>query len=248
MKILFAIISLWFALITLTHGQESLIVTQADGTETEVTTIKSEGKWLLIWHPSVYAELERHFPMAEQLASAGIEVWLPEFLEGRFLPVTSSSMDELPAEDLQSVIQAAIKTGKRVAFMTGDRAAVPAFRVAPLLQDEFKSGLFTGFLMFTPSLYTHIPQPGQKPLYLPELDTVPVPLYLMQPTYSPGYFYAEDNLAYLRSKNIKVEMETIPGMRDGFWMRRETRPQEIERAKTFHLDIKRALHKLGAMQ
>jgi hypothetical protein len=157
-------------------------------------------------------------------------------------------MDELPAEDLQGIIQAAIQTGKTVAFMTSDRAAVPAFRVAPLLQDEFKAGLFIGFLMFTPSLYTHIPQPGQKPQYLPELDTVPVPLYLMQPSYSPGYFYAEENLAYLKSKNIKVEMEMIPGMRDGFWMRRETRPQEIERAKTFHLDIKRALQTLREMQ
>lgn len=159
----------------------------AGGIEVPVSTHAAKGGELLIWLPSGFPTDAHEERLADELAALGIEVWRVNLLEGRFLPLLESSVDEVPDSDVSDIIAAAQRaTGKRVHIAGLARGGLLALRGArDYLARESSGRALGGALLLHPNLYTGPPEPGEEAQYHPAVAGARLPVFLIQPENSP---------------------------------------------------------------
>ena len=106
----------------------------------------ANGERLLLWVASERGRAEPEMRAAQKLAEQGVEVWSLDLVNAYFLPQLSSSMDEVPAQDLADWLRAAQAGGKQVVVYTVARAAVPVLRAAALLDPAQRTRLCDDFV------------------------------------------------------------------------------------------------------
>jgi len=221
-----------------------------DGLEVAVQVFPARGRELVVWLPSEAGQTSTDEQIAVQLAGTGIEVWLADVINARFLPEVRSSLELIPGADVAKVIAAAAASGKRVYLLSAARGAVPALRGARVWQLEHpRDNALAGAILLWPNLYVATPEPGADAEYLPVVGETRLRLYILQPTLSPWYWRLTRLTAELQSAGSTVQTKVLPGVRDRFYYRSdfaaiEGPAREIELAREFPGMVREAVTQL----
>lgn len=194
------------------------------GTEIALRVYPAQGNRLLLWLPSESGMLAAEHKTAAVLAKSGIEVWLPDLHAAYFLPVVPSSMQQIPVADVARVIALAQQRDKAVYLVSGGSGAALALQAAAI-QNKSKNPLH-GAVLFSPNLYTGTPSPGEEAKYLPIASRTRLPIFILQPDYSPWKWRVEELQTRLQQGGSTVKLKSLPGIRDRFYYREDASPTE----------------------
>ncbi len=209
-------------------GAGSLLVSQGDGQpEISVETYPADGDRLVLWLPGEWGISPRQQPTAQALADTGIEVWLPDLHGSYFIPPGRYSLNEVAPATVVRLMDAALRTGKRVYVMAAGRVAGLTLNAIRLWQDEHaRSAPLMGAVLISPNLYRRTPQGGEDAELLPVVKASNTPIYLMQPENAAGYWRVGRIRDALASGGSPVIVHRLSGVSDGFNTRPETRDGE----------------------
>lgn len=191
----------------------------------------ASGERLLLWLASERGQAEPEVRAAQRLAEQGMEVWSLDLLSAYFLPQLSSSMDDVPPQDLADWLRAALAGGKQVTVYAVARAAVPLLRAAALLDPAQRSRMC--MLLMYPNLYT-VAEPLAEPDYLDVGSLSGLRVRVLQPRRSAATPWLPGQLDHLALQGATVGSVILENLREGYWAR-ET-PTEFEIAESQRMD------------
>jgi peroxiredoxin len=228
-------LGLLFLLVTALPATADLLVATEAGDEIPVRIYPAEGSRLIVWLPSEFGITPRRQALAEALARRGIEVWSPDLHSAWFLPVGRYSLNDVDPRAVSAVFAEAIaQTGKQVFLMAEGRTV--ALTLASVREWQLRSddtAALGGLLAFSPRLFVRTPQGGEVAEYLPIAGASNLPIYLLQPEDSSGFWRVGDDTERLGEGGASVFLHRLPGVSDGFHARREF--TEAEAAMTRRL-------------
>jgi len=211
------------------------LVTTDQGDEIPVTIYPADGEQLIVWLPAEFGATPRRSALAEALAQRGIEVWSPDLHGAWFLPVGRYSLNDVDPAAVSAVFADAIaKTRKRVFLMAEGRSVALALAsVRAWQQTTDDTDAMRGLLAFSPRLFVRTPQGGEAAEYLPIAGASNLPIYILQPEDSGGFWRIGDDARRLEEGGARVFVHRLPAVSDGFY----ARPQfsETEAAMTTRL-------------
>jgi thiol-disulfide isomerase/thioredoxin len=217
------------------------------GVDIPLLVAPAQGTRLVLWLPPEDGPAARQLPSARALAKAGVEVWMPDLHAGWFLAPGSYSLADVPPESIATLIDAAAMTGKEVYLLAGGRAgqlalaATRAWQLRPSPQ-----GRLGGVILMYPKLYGRTPQGGEDASFAPIVRATSVPVFLMQPDNSSGWWRIADVAAALGNAGAAVYVQKLAGVSDGFEVRDQTRVGEPEMTARLPAMIANALALLDA--
>ena len=216
-----------------------------DETEVEVTVIPAQGQPVarLLWLPSEYGVLPQEKQLAEVLARQGVESWLPDLFEAWFLPVAPSSLPQIPADALGTLILQARSEGLPLYVVGTDRGALLAVRGWQAAQQQGPLR-HSALLLINPNLYVATPRPGQSARYWPETERLNAPVYLFQAELSPWRWRLKTLVEKLAKGGSDVFVHLLKQVRDRFYFRPDALPVEKKAAERFPQQIQRAMVRL----
>ncbi|HID49564.1 MAG TPA: TlpA family protein disulfide reductase, partial [Chromatiales bacterium] len=201
-------------------------------TELSVDVYAAEGNTLILWLPPETGFQSAQRNTAEALAAAGVEVWLVDLFESRFLPTVASSLDRIPPSDVSAVIGQARNSGKRVFLLTSGRGVRPLLRGAHHWQRNHpETPGIHGVLLVSPIFYVDTPDPGEPARLLPVVSRTNLPVFLLQPKLSPWFWKLDQTLPALRRSGSEVFVRILPGVRDRFYFRPDATHTEQDLAR-----------------
>ena len=201
---------------------EYLVTTDA-GDEIPVRIYPAEGEQLVVWLPAEFGVTPRRSAVAEALAQRGVEVWSPDLHSAWFLPVGRYSLNDVDPAAVSAVFGDAIaKTGKRVFLMAEGRGVALALAsVRAWQQATDDTAALGGLLAVSPRLFVRTPQGGEAAEYLPISGASNLPIYILQPEDSGGFWRIGDDVRRLEQGGASVFLHRLPGVSDGFYARPE---------------------------
>ena len=204
------------------------VVTTDQGDEIPVQVYPAAGERLMIWLPSEFGTTPRRSALATALAARGVEVWSPDLHSAWFLPTGRYSLNDVDPAAVGAVLKAALaETDKTLYFMAEGRsvalslATVRAWQTAT--DDTSRLG---GLLAFSPNLYLRTPQGGETADYLPIATASNLPVYILQPRESAGFWHVADDVRALEHGGSPVFVHVLERVSDGFHARVDFSPAE----------------------
>lgn len=196
-----------------------------------VKAYAARGNDLLLWLPPDTGFSNAENRIAAQLAQGGVEVWLADLLGARFLPALPSSFYQIPANDVVALYRAvAARTRKSVYIVTAGRGAIPALKGLSVLQHSpGPQPAIAGAILLYPDLYTGTPDPGKEAEFLPFARQIKLPMIVLQPELSPWHWRLDALKQNLEKGGSRVQIRSLPGVRDRFYYRDDVSP--LERAE-----------------
>jgi len=228
-KLLVALPGLFFTLAAL--AAQPLALTLDDGTELSLSQYAAKGERLYIWLPNETGLQPSEHATAKKLAKQGIEVWLVDLFESRFLPVGSSSLDRIPPSDVSTLLAHAAKTGKQLYLISSGHGILPLLRGARLWQSQNpNSGALRGVILLSPKFYVETPDPGEAAQLLPIVSRSNLPVFVIQPRLSPWYWKLPHTIPALELGGSDVYLRLLSGVRDRFYFRPDATAEELAMA------------------
>lgn len=194
------------------------------GTEVALRVYPAKGNTLLLWLPSESGIVAADHKAAAVIARSGVEVWLPDLHAAYFLPIVPSSLQQIPAADVSRVIALAQQQRKAVYLVSGGSGAALALQGAALQTKN--TNPLRGAVLLSPNLFTGTPQPGEEAKYLPIASRTRLPIFILQPDYSPWKWRVEELQSRLQNGGSTVSVKSLPGIRDRFYYREDASPTE----------------------
>lgn len=212
---------------TASTAMEHLVHTPR-GDEIPVTIYPAEGHRLIVWLSSEFGVTPRRIALAEALAAQGIEVWSPDLHAAWFLAVGRYSLNDVDPAAISALFADAIaRSGKQVFVMAEGRSvalALAGVRELQLTTDD--TAMLSGLLAFSPRLFVSTPQGGEAAEYLPIAAGSNLPVYILQPEDSGGFWRIADDIAQLERGGSSVFLQRLPKVADGFYARPEFSDEE----------------------
>ena len=192
-----------------THKQTVEIL---NGEEITFDVYGKNSRQRLLWIGPNYGIQERHKQAAEDLAQAGMEIWLVNLAESLFMPSGAETMRSIPNGAVADLIEQLSSKGKyEVVVMSSGYGGIPVLRGIHAWQDrKSKSGKLTGVILFSPYFYTHVPTLGMLPTYVNIIKATNVPVYIFQDGNNGNRAYLPAMLEILQ-KNAPVYTEIMKG-------------------------------------
>ncbi|MGA7178207.1 MAG: hypothetical protein WBX11_01280 [Thiobacillaceae bacterium] len=207
-------------------GPDHLHLAVPSGEQLDYLRYPAKGKRLLIWVSSERGQAETERSAARELAKRGIEVWLLDLNFSYFLNGDRKGFDQIPAIDLQTLLQDASKKKGVVAFAMG-RAAVPILKAfGSWKAGEGRLG-HLDFVLMHPNLYEDA-EALQEPRYIDFGNLKGARLLILQPRRSAGVVWLDHQRDALQAQGAVVRNEILERLREGFWERQETTDYETE--------------------
>lgn len=192
----------------------------AADTDIPVTRYAAPGQSLVLWLPSEFGVLAAEHIAARHLAEKGYETWIADLYGAHFLPVLPSSAEQLPAEDVSRLIDAASRRAhKRIYLLTAGRGAKYALEGAKRWRDDSGDSRLAGAILLYPNLYLTQPEPGEDPAYLPIARDTRLPIGILQGELSPWYWTLDTLQTELARGGSSVSVTTLADIRDRFYFR-----------------------------
>lgn len=207
-------------------------VSTSAGDEIPLRVDAAEGSRRLLWLPSEFGITPRRNALAAALAAQGIEVWSPDLHAAWFLPPGRYSLNDVDPAAIASLIDAALDADGRPLFlMAAGRSVALALRAVRHWQasgaaENGRGARLAGLLAFDPRLYVATPQGGERANYLPVAGASNLPIYLLQPENSAGYWHVASDIEQLSSGGAAVFLHRLADAADGFYARPDFSPQE----------------------
>jgi len=212
-----------------------------DGTEISYTRHSAPGERLLIWLAPEAGLLGAEQQAAAAIAKAGSEVWYPDLFATNFLPVVASSVEQFPVEQISALVDAGVKTGKQVYFVTSGRGVIPVLRGLRTWQhDNPNSDALRGVILISPKFFVETPDPGQSGKLMPIVSATNLPVFIIQPKKSPWYWKMDTTIPALQTGGSVIYFRTFAGVRDRFYYRPDATAYEQQLASFLPVMIKQA--------
>lgn len=171
-------------------GKDELEV-QINQQELSVTRIRPQVKSvnqsdLIIWVAPGYGTDQRALDISAKLAELGIENWHVDLAESLFLPKGTGTMRRLDGKYLEKLIEYAhAKTSKRITLLTRSYGAIPVLRALREWQLQYsksdnKNFYLQGAILFSPELYSKVPELGLEPEFVNIIEATNMPLMIFQ--------------------------------------------------------------------
>ncbi len=222
-------------------AQQTLSINNADAV-LSADVYSAKGDTLFLWLPPEGGFQTAHSKTAQKLAGLGVEVWLADLFEARFLPPVDSSLVQIPAEDVHSLLTAAKQTGKRVLLVSSGHGILPLLRGAHLWQlSRPDDTILAGAILLSPNFYTETPEPGQPAALLPIVRHTNLPIFILQPGLSPWFWKLDHTVPALQQNGSDVFVRVLPKVRDRFYYRPDATTEEQARAE----DLSSLLYQAG---
>ena len=222
-------------------AQQTITIDTAD-VVLSADVYSAKGNTLYIWLPPEGGFQAVHDKTAQKLTTLGVEVWLVDLFEARFLPPVASSLEQIPATDVSSLLAVAEQTGKQVLLISSGRGTSPLLRGAHQWQQSrpAHSG-FSGTILLSPQFYTETPEPGHEAQLLPVVPYTNLPIFILQPRLSPWFWKLEQTVPALQQSGSDIFVRVLPEVRDRFHYRPDATPIEQQRGD----DLASLLHQAG---
>lgn len=200
----------------------------ADETEISIEVSPADGQAILIWLPSEHGPQAIDEKLVTALSKSGIEVWRVDPFEANFLPISSSSMDKIPAGQISALItEARRKTGKAVFIFTTGRGAIPVLRGARHWQQLNPTSIaLAGVILLTPRFFVDTPDPGLEGQLMPIVEATNLPIFILQPDLSPWFWKLEQSVVALEKGGSDVFVQRLRNVRGRFYFRHDATPFE----------------------
>jgi len=218
-----------------------------DDTEVSITKFGDDGDRIL-WIPSEYGiRKQKHYSLLSSLAAQHYEVWLAELHESYFIPAGRSSYTEIPVADIGSLIEKSLPGDGRKLFIvsTGRAAVLSAMALNRWQAETADSEIFGGIVMLHPSFQADTPTPGTAMEYLPIVDNIQLPIFIIQPRMSNKYWYLDTLVSRLSEAGSTAYTQVIEQASDGYHVRPDTSITEKQMAKRLPEQIARATQLLS---
>ena len=228
----------------------SLTVSADQDTDISIRSYPANGNELFIWQPSEVGFQTVEYRIAESLQKQGIEVWMADTIEARFLPTTQSSLTRIPAGDIAALINAATQqTKKNIYLLTQGRGAIPVLRGVALWQEKHPdSKRFVGSLLMSPKFFVETPEPGADARLMPIVRQTNQAIYLIQPDQSPWWWKLSTTLPALRQSGSDIFIHKLGNVRDRFYFRPDATPAEQQLATRLPALLQQAATLLSTYQ
>jgi len=206
-----------------------------DDTETTLTIFPADGEQLLIWIPSYATPNDTVTTIARQLQKLGVEVWHTDLLEARFLPKSESSIYQIPDNDIIALLNHAHKVhNKKIYFYAESRATIPVLRGLHAWQQTSQNRkTFGGLVLNSPYFYVETPDPGKSAQLWPIVGVSNLPVFILQPEYSPRFWQLRDTVPALQQSGSDVFIQTLKNVRGRFHFRPDATDAEAHFTQTF---------------
>lgn len=220
-----SIAGLLLALLAPSHAQASdtFDIPLAQDTQVTIERFAATGEALVLWIPSEYGNSPQQTLTAEGLALRGLAVWIADLHSAYFVPVGRQSLESIPLEDMVHLIEIALeRSAKPLILLSSGRGAALALQAARQWQKAHAGDTrLRGLILIHPHVYEGVPQAGQDAHYLPISQASNLPVYLIQPTLSGKYWHLMKTAEQLEHGGAPVFVQPLPGVTDGFHMRRD---------------------------
>ena len=218
----------------------------APDVEIPVTRYPGGKQNLILWLPSENGVVQAEHDTAAKLAQLGYSVWVADLFAARFLPITPSSLDEIPASDVASLIQAAAKQHRNIILISSGRGAAVALGGARQWQAQHRMKRIAGAVLLFPNLLAGSPEAGEEATYLPIARQTRLPIAILQGDKSPWHWQIDTLKQQLTQGGSYLAVKNLPGMRDRFYFREDAFPRERELADQLDILIHDAIKNLPA--
>ncbi|WP_019612523.1 TlpA disulfide reductase family protein [Thioalkalivibrio sp. AKL7] len=209
----------------------TLTVTDPAGVDLGVTVYPATGDRLYLWLLPQAGEHANHARFGHELAAMGVEVWQVDLLDAHFLPRTNESMRSLDGVSVAALLRAAhAQTGKQVMLVASGRPAITALRGLRQWQEDGPEEAYVlGAALAFPNLMVDTPVAGAHAEFVDVVRATSLPVFLLQPAQGVYRWHLDDILTDLRRGGSAVFVQTVPDVRDFYYLRR-TDPEPEEQA------------------
>lgn len=224
-------------------------LTLNNGTELFISVFPAESNRLLVWVPSYATPFDAVREVAHQLGQHGIEVWYADLLEAHFLPKTASSVYTIPGTDIVQLMEYARQsTNKKIYWYAESRATIPVLKGLRQWQLNTRDrSKFGGVVLNSPYFYIETPDPGQDARLRPIVSVTNMPVFILQPQYSPRYWQLRETVPALESSGSDVFVQVLKNMRGRFHFRPDATDDEIRFTMHFGQLIAQSLRLLDTV-
>ena len=223
---LLLVVLLW---LTPTVAEERLFELD-NGSELSVEVF-GKGRNVILWLPSEYGSFgDTERKHSQQLALQGYTVWLADLHANYFIPAGRTSLDEIPKDDVQALIRAAQPEAGQLYLFSYGRGAAMVLEQARQWQRAAgaESEPLGGALLLHPNLMAGTARAGAEPEFLPIASATNLPLFVLQPKNSAKRWYLDAVVSRLQSGGSDVFTRVLPGVSDGYQVREDANPYELE--------------------
>ena len=160
--------------------QKSLELSTGDEVVADVYGASSDTR--VLWIGSGFGISDRHRQVAEDLSRQGLQVWQVDLIESLFLVRGAQTMRGIEPSVVAELINAASENGKyRLLLVSGTYGSIPTLRGVHAWQaTKPKQRTVIGVVLFSPLMYTHVPNLGEAPQFVEVTKATSVPLYIFQ--------------------------------------------------------------------
>ena len=162
------------------------------------------------------------------------------------MPIVPSSLDEIPAADVASLIQVAAKQYRKIYLVSSGRGAALALMGAQLWQARQQTKRIAGAIFLFPNLLASNPEAGEEATYLPITRQTRLPIALLQGELSPWHWQLDTLKQQLAQGGSCVAIKNLSGVRDRFYFREDAFPRERELGDQLDRLITEAINHLPA--
>jgi len=198
---------------------------ETEDVDVEVRIFPAEGDVLLLGFPCDEGKSIAEEKTAQALANDGIEVWMPDLLSGYMLPKVRSSLVEIGTSTLTTLIDEALKTGKRVYIIASGPDTELILRGAMQWEKDGHKPLSGAILLF-PRLFKTDPIPGQVPEYVEAVGKTKLPIMLLEGGRTPNRWGLNTLSHELEQGGSEVISKVIPKVRGYFFKRQDANRSE----------------------
>ena len=168
---------------------------------------------------------------ASILSGSSMEIWMPDLLSAHFLPKVQSSLDEIPAEDVVVLVDAAIASSdKKVYLISSGMGSKLLLRGLAQWERENPGRLdaLSGVILLYPRLNAAPPEPGKEPVYIDAVGKTRTPILVLEGSKTPNSWALSHLRPKLEAGGSPESTSLIPGVR-GFFYERDTQtlPEDI---------------------
>ena len=221
---------------------------ETDDAEIDIRLFKGEGDKLLIGFACDQGSSIAEEKTAQMLADDGIEVWMPDMLSAYMLPKVRSSLSDIPTDGMQKILEAAVKTGKKVYLVASGPDTELILRVAQDWEEKHKNSPLAGAVLMFPRLNKSKPEPGKAPEYQDAVGKTQLPLMVLEGERTPNRWGVGHLTNSLKKGGSTVYAKLIPDVRGYFFKRDDPNVPEDLVTKQMPGLIKASLFYLGGIQ
>ena len=218
------------------------------GHEVMANVYGADSNTRVLWIGSGFGLHERHIKVAEDLATMGLQVWQADMVEALFLTRGAEAMRSIPGSVIAELINAVSENGKyRILLVSGAYGSIPTLRGAHAWQESKpKQRTVIGVVLFSPYLFTHVPDVGETPQFVEVSRASSLPIYIFQSEKNTSRWHLSAMVEQLKL-HAPVYTEIMQGVTSIFY-REDKSPVTLKKLQGIGKRIKSIIPLLASHQ